>query len=207
MPAQKPVAIPYATAPCTFAVCDSVKRALRLSYIHRMPVADVQLVAGPRLETMDTTQFDHAEGWRAALLAALAEDTRNIDWFDVDLSESVAHEVAATERIKTLLASSPLTRVRLLLHDDKFFWRHCQRLVLLQQTYGHAFEIRLTSEADRHPAETFLLMDRSVVRRFHPDSHRGESSEDGRQKAICRQAFHLMWQHAQPAQEGRRLGI
>lgn len=173
---------------------------MRLSYIYRVS-------AGARLKSMEAIQFDHADGWRAAMQVALAEDTRAIDWFDVDLSESIAHEVAAAERIKALLASSPLVRVRLLLHDDKFFWRYCQRLVLLQQVYGHAFELRLTSEADRHPAETFLLTDVSVVRRFHPDSHRGEASEDGRQRALCRQAFHLMWQHAQPAQEGRRLGI
>jgi hypothetical protein len=156
---------------------------------------------------MEQATFDHPTDWRAALYKAINTDTRQLDWFDVDLSESIAHEQVCTDRLKSLLVSSPLVRIRLLLQSDTFFWQHCTRLASLQLVYGHAFEIRVVDESDMHPAETFLLVDQGVVRRFHPDAHRGEYSTDGRARALCRQTFHSMWQRAQVAQSGRRLGI
>ncbi|HEY9104820.1 hypothetical protein [Chitinimonas sp.] len=156
---------------------------------------------------MSELVFQDLDTYRSQLAQALAEASRSLDWLDGDLAETGAQDAANAASVRTLLASSNLARVRLLLHSDAWFWRFCPRLIELQNIYGHAFEIRLLSEADADTAERFLLTDKSVVRRFHPDAARGEASSVGRTMAVCRQQFDLLWLRAEPPSEGRRLFI
>lgn len=155
---------------------------------------------------MTPLSFDTLEQYRAQLLAAVAGAERVLDWFDPDLADSGAEAPVCAEALRTQQAGNRL-RVRLLLHDDAWFVRHCPRLAALMQVYGHLFELRLTGEADREAGEPFLLTEQVAVRRFHPDSPRGEAAGPGRAHAACRQRFENMWLQAVPAGAGRRLFI
>ncbi|QNM94727.1 DUF7931 domain-containing protein [Chitinimonas koreensis] len=150
--------------------------------------------------------FDTLEQYRAQVLVALAGAERTLDWFDPDLAGSGAEAPACAEALHAQLAGKQL-RLRLLLHDEAWFVRHCPRLAALMQVYGHLFELRLTGEADREAGEPFLLTERAVVRRFHADSPRGEAAGPGRAHAACRQRFGDLWMQAVPAGAGRRLFI
>jgi len=156
---------------------------------------------------MDTLVFDTQEGMQAAQFAVLQTAVRSLDWFDTDLSETRAHEQAYADAIRTMLTASRIAHARLLLISDTHFWRHCTQLNGLLRIYGHVFEVRLLDEGDRNGAERFLLSDTAVARRFHADAYRGEASEDGQARALCRQRFESMWARAHLPREGRQLSI
>ena len=156
---------------------------------------------------MDTIAFDSQEGLQAAQHTVLLTAHKTLDWFDTDLSDTLAHEPAYAEAIQAMFAASGLARARLLLISDTYFWRHCTHLSGLLRKYGHAFEVRLLDESDRGATERFLLTDSATARRFHADAYRGEASEEGRTRALCRQRFESMWSRAHLPHEGRQLGI
>ncbi|GAB3264406.1 DUF7931 domain-containing protein [Chitinimonas naiadis] len=156
---------------------------------------------------MNDLAFEDLNTYRDELTKVMAGATRSVSWLDGDLAETGAHEQANAQALRHLLAGSPQARVRLLLLSESWFWRYCPRLVELLNTYGHAFSIRTLSESDSNTPDRFLLTDNAVVRRFHPENPRGETSIQGRTMAQCHQEFELFWQRAEPAGEGRRLFI
>ncbi|MFC4161501.1 DUF7931 domain-containing protein [Chitinimonas lacunae] len=156
---------------------------------------------------MTTRPFDTLEQYRVEIQFALQQAARRVDWFDIDLSAAGAAERASADALKRMLAGSRLARVRLLLHDDNYFHRHCPRLASLLAVYGHAFEVRLIDDSHKTERENWLLADGLLVRRYHADAMRGEATSEGRTIAGCRQRFESMWEIAVPPSEGRRLFI
>lgn len=153
------------------------------------------------------TRFNDLDAYLAAQAAVIADATPRLDWLDGDLSDTIASGSECADQFRRILQVSSLSRIRVLLHDDSYFWRRCQRIASLLNIYGHVFEIRLVGEAQRGDEQRFLLSPACALRRFHPDALRGEASTSGRVMAQCRQHFDALWERAEPTREGRRLGI
>lgn len=156
---------------------------------------------------MTTRTFDTIEQYRVELQMALGQAERRIDWFDVDLSMLGASDRAAADAFRRTLAGSRLARIRVLLHEPEHFHRRCPLLAALLGTYGHAFELRVIDDSHKTEKETWLIADDTTVRRFHADALRGETTEQGRTRALYGQRFESMWAIATPPTEGRRLFI
>lgn len=156
---------------------------------------------------MSDIRFETLGDYQQQLGLALAGATRRVDWFDMTMAEVGLELADRAESLRQMLAGSALARVRLLVFEDDWFWRHGAGVAALMTTYGHVMELRVADECDRLPGEQFLLTDQVVVRRFHPDTLRGVASDDARSRILCQQQFDSMWPRAQPAASGRRLYI
>ncbi|MGQ5523851.1 DUF7931 domain-containing protein [Chitinimonas sp. PSY-7] len=156
---------------------------------------------------MSANSFDSLLDYQDQIQQLISKAERSLYWFDTDLSSSGIEKPELATLIRQFLAGSNLARVKILLHDDAWFWRKCSHLTELLTVFGHAVEIRLSNEVDKAPGEQFLLSEAGVVRRFFPTSMRGEASESGTVRTLCQQRFDDLWSRAEPPSEGRRLSI
>ncbi len=156
---------------------------------------------------MEAHRFDDWAGYRAALLNLLDQAPTRLDWLDDDLSETGIGTLAVVEHLASLFAVPRNGSLRLLVLDPAWLQARCPRTVSLFQTWGHRVEVRVCDEADHPVDERFLLGNTTVVRRFHPDSPRGELTAEGQKRALCQQRFDALWHGAAPISISRPLGL
>ena len=70
-------------------------------------------------------------------------------------------------------------RLQLVAHDGRLLEREAPRFLRLVKDYGHAVEIRRTSQSLRQLTDSFCIADdHHIVRRYHSDHFRGEAVFD-----------------------------
>uniref|UniRef100_UPI0035B49E56 hypothetical protein n=1 Tax=Chitinimonas sp. TaxID=1934313 RepID=UPI0035B49E56 len=92
--------------------------------------------------------FDGLPAYHAAQQALLEGAMRRIDWVDPDLSATTAASSLCADQFARIAKASTLAKIRVLLRNDTYLWRRCQRLTMLLNAYSHVLEIRLVDEVD-----------------------------------------------------------
>lgn len=159
------------------------------------------------MESMAFGRFDTLSAYRAGLCQLISLAERQIDWFAPDFADARASSFEIAAGLQRLLASHRTAQIRLLLHDGDYLSQHCPRLIPILTQYSAAFSVRLTDDTHRQQAQCFLIADDRIIRRFHRDHARGESSEDGRALSLPRQQFAEMWESAMPCTDWQRLHL
>jgi hypothetical protein len=90
-------------------------------------------------------------------------------------------------------------RLRLALHDPAHLEREAPRFLRLLRDHAHGIECRRTPRALRELTDSFCIADgQHIVRRFHSDHLRGETSYYAPQQTeMSRQRFDAIWAESQ----------
>jgi hypothetical protein len=86
-------------------------------------------------------------------------------------------------------------RLQLVAHDGRHMEREAPRFLRLLKDYGHAIEVRRSSQQLRQLTDSFCIADqRHIVRRFHADHFRGEAVFDSPEDTqIALERFITIW--------------
>ncbi len=138
--------------------------------------------------------------YRQACDTVLARTEAEILIFDRDLAALRLEESARLGALTSFLQRSPLSRIRMVLHDPGLLERNAPRLMRLIARYSHLIEARQSPDNLRHLADTHLIADESHgVRRFHVDQPRSALILDDRAYLQpWRQRFEELWALSHP---------
>lgn len=127
-------------------------------------------MTGARVVKFDTRRELEFQ-FRACIDAARV----GLDLFDPDFSVYPLGSLEVDTLLRAFLARGG--RLRLALHDTAHIERRCPRFLRLLRDYSHLCECRQTPRGLRQLTDSFCIGDgRDIVRRFHSDHLRGETS-------------------------------
>jgi hypothetical protein len=123
--------------------------------------------------------FTTKSGFVEQLTACLARAEHTLRLFDPDFAIWDLGGSASDATLRRFLKGGG--RLQLAAHDGRSMEREAPRFLRLVKDYGHAIEVRRTSQSLRQLTDSFCIADeRHIVRRFHSDHFRGEAVFDGR---------------------------
>ena len=122
--------------------------------------------------------FTTRGGFVEQLAACLARAEHTLRLFDPDFAIWDLGGSATDAVLRRFLRSGG--RLQLAAHDGRVIERDAPRFLRSVKDYGHAVEVRRTSQSLRQLTDSFCIGDdRHIVRRFHSDHFRGEAIFDG----------------------------
>ena len=121
------------------------------------------------------TPFQSEAEFRSALDSVIASATREIRIMDDKLERMMLDDKARAELLAQFLAASIKRRLYIVIHDPLYAETKCSRLRALIRRFPNAVEVRESSDALKHLADSFLIADETHgVIRFHRDHARGK---------------------------------
>ena len=155
--------------------------------------------------TLLTSEADY----RQACDTVLARAETEILIFDRDLAALRLEESARLAALTGFLQKSPVSRVRMVLHDPGPVERKAPRLMQLIARFSHLIEARQSPDNLRHLTDTHLLADEGHgVRRFHVDQPRSALIlDDPAYVSPWRQRFEELWALSLPCLRTTTTGL
>lgn len=119
--------------------------------------------------------FSGEAEFRAALDTVISRADREIRIMDDRLERMMLDDKARADMLATFLAASIKRRLYIVVHDPLYAETRCSRLRALIRRFPNAVEVRESSAALKHIADSFLIADEMHgVIRFHRDHARGK---------------------------------
>ena len=155
--------------------------------------------------TLLTSEAEYRQACETVLTRAESE----ILIFDRDLAALRLEESARLGALASFLQKSPLSRIRMVLHDPGPLERNAPRLMRLIARFSHVIDTRQSPDNLRHLADTHLLADESHgVRRFHVDQARSAMIlDDPAYVSPWRQRFEELWALSLPCLRTTTTGL
>ncbi len=155
--------------------------------------------------TLLTSEAEYRQACETVLTRAESE----ILIFDRDLAALRLEESARLGALASFLQKSPLSRIRMVLHDPGPLERNAPRLMRLIARFSHVIDTRQSPDNLRHLADTHLLADESHgVRRFHVDQARSALIlDDPAYVTPWRQRFEELWALSHPCLRMHTTGL
>lgn len=111
--------------------------------------------------------------YEAAIDEVVAQATRKLHIFDVDLKHGGFSSLKRFEALRDFLLLGRGNQLVLVLHETDFLTARCPRLMSLLKTYSHSVSIYKTHEHARVASDPFVVADEMhYVHRFHHDDAR-----------------------------------
>lgn len=147
--------------------------------------------------------------YRQACDTVLGRAEREILIFDRDLRALQLDDRSRLQLLSDFLATDPLRRIRVVLHDPEPLHRQTPRLMQFIGRFSHLIDIRQSPDNLRHLADTHLLADDAQgVRRFHIDQPRSALIlDDPAYVHPWRQRFEELWGLSHPCLQINTTGL
>lgn len=103
----------------------------------------------------------------------LAGAKQELKIFDPDLSRGGYQSKKVYDLLHAFLVNGGLKGITIVLHDEKYLFSHCPRLITLMQRYSRVMNVYLTNEWAKVAQDAFVLVDDAAyLHRFHIDHPR-----------------------------------
>lgn len=141
--------------------------------------------------------------------ALLAGAQRELYLFDPDLEQLQLNASARSEALAAFLRRSALTRLHIVVHDDKHLAHHCPRLADLIALFSTNVAIRRTDGDAARAQDCFVIADAAdCVRRPVAAQLRGVIiRNDPNEAALMLERFGQIWDSSIPAAPPTTIGI
>ena len=162
----------------------------------------------PKLQAIETPFQSEAE-FRAALDAVIAGASREIRIMDDRLERMMLDDKARADLLAQFLAASTKRRLHIVVHDPLYAETHYSRLRALIRRFPNAVEVRESSAALKHIADSFLIADETHgAIRFHRDQARGKMLQNaGDEIRPWWQRFDELWRSGAPCLSPTQAGL
>jgi hypothetical protein len=153
--------------------------------------------------------FDTEADYGKAIDTLISAAQRQICIFDGNLARVHLEQLQRVMALNRFLSGSRAARLRMVLHDTSLLENRLPRLLTLLGRYGHANEVRRTSDELRHLTDCFLIADEGfAVVRFHSAHPRGKLIFGSvSETADIRDRFEQLWGHSSQCSITSALGL
>lgn len=159
-------------------------------------------------EAIETPFLDEA-GFRVALDVVIAAASREIRIFDDRLDRMMLDDKARAELLWQFLATSPICRLHIVVHDPRYAETRSPRLHALIRRFPNSIEVRESAAEYKHVADCCLLADATqAVLRFHRDHARGKLLQNAPDEIRpWWQRFDELWRSGTPCLAPTQIGL
>ena len=154
-------------------------------------------------------RVDGAQEYEAAIDSVVAQAEHRLSIFDYDLSEGGYNRPRRFELLRDFLLASRANRLHIVVHETTFLTRHCPRMMLLLEQFGHAIKINQTAQHAKGVYDPFVIADAEhYVHRFHYAGSRSMLAlNDPAGSRALNQRFDELWEASTPAVFANTLGL
>jgi len=152
-----------------------------------------------------TTRREYLDAFDALLAGA----QRELYLFDPDLEQLQLNTPARNEALAAFLRRNALTRLQIVVHDDRYLAHHCPRFAELAALFSTNVAIRRTEGDAARAQDCFVVADAAdCVRRPVAAQVRGVIlRNDPNETALMLERFSQIWDSSTPAAPPTTLGI
>jgi hypothetical protein len=145
------------------------------------------------------TPFNSRTAFTQHVQACMARAQHTLDLFDPDGALFALGTREVDQILRSFLRQGG--RLSLAMHTTAHIERDCPRFLRLLRDVGHQIECRVTSRGLRQLTDSFCIADGlDIVRRFHSDHARGETSFGVLGAAdLSRERFSAIWEESSVA--------